>query len=265
MIRLSLLFLCCHPLLIYSQETKWSIETEVDSIMVNELISTLGTRDFVEYSPDRLKEYLSYFHPVHLNSDNHIDFIYSGFVGAESNGIEIYVNKNGSLKLIEEELGVIRTITRRFPDSPITMEFIQYGCCDDPGNYWQQWTIAPKNGDVTIIKTDKYYFMNETLFPEEFNSMVKFKVLNTPYKLRATPEIISGDAFHYHYEQGNLISDYSEGDTGYALASSTDYTGRVWWFVAMDRPQNVGYHVYVNKSWEKWLGWMSSRYLERMN
>ena len=94
------------------------------------------------------------------------------------------------------------------------------------------------------------------------NYRYKIEVLNSPYYLRATPEIIN-DEFHYHYEKGNIIAEFSKGDTGYALDQRTDNTGRVWYFVIMNPPQGNGFHNYDIDRHEKWLGWMSSRFLDR--
>lgn len=145
------------------------------------------------------------------------------------------------------------------------IDFIQYGCCDDPINYWQQWTINPTTGNISIHKTEEYYFMEGTNFPDKFDAHTKFRIINTSYKLRATPEIINDKPINYHFEQGNVIAEYSKGDTGFALASETDEAGRIWWFVALDESMSEGYSVYSSKRNRKWLGWMSSRYIEKIN
>lgn len=88
-----LLILLLPSYLTFSQGEKWSIEAEIEDELLKTLVSTLGTPDYIEMIPERMEDYLHSFHAVHLNQDNDIDFIYSGFVGAESNGIEIYLNQ----------------------------------------------------------------------------------------------------------------------------------------------------------------------------
>ncbi|MEQ9403369.1 MAG: hypothetical protein RIM99_07290 [Cyclobacteriaceae bacterium] len=247
----------------FGQVTRWSLEDSISRDYLKELVFATDTPEYVRYFPMNMEEYLDHFHPVHINLDNDIDLIFNGPSGGESFSVKVYLNRNGKLELVESDVGAIQNVTRKFPDAPLTMDFLQYGCCDDPINFLEQWTIL-HNNPRTVIRSSKYYFMDETEFPESWNTMVKFKVTNTPYTLRATPEIINDKPLTYHYEQGNKLAEYSDGDIGYAISSKTDETGRVWWFVSMNPPNEDGYSVYKIRRSEKWLGWMSSRFLEKI-
>lgn len=247
----------------FSQITRWSIEDSISRDYLKELVFATDTPMYLQEFPMNEEEYLDHFHPIHINQDDEIDLIFNGPSGGESYAVEIYLNRGSKLELIVSELGGIHNVTRKFPDAPLSLDYIQYGCCDDPINFYQQWTILPNN-PTTVIRSSSYYFLDKTEFPETWNSKLKFKVTNSPYTLRATPEIINDKPLSYHYEQGNKLAEYSDGDIGYALSSRTDETGRVWWFVAMNPPEKSGYSVYDIRRNEKWLGWMSSNYVEKI-
>ena len=212
-----------------------------------------------------LEKYLSSFHPMYLNDDTLIDFIYKGPAGAESDLVEILMNRGDKLENIFSKLGNVNNIIRTIPEAPSIIFYEQYGCCDDPLNYCQQLTLIPGPEGIEIKYSDKIYYYEETEFPETFTQNILFKVKNTPYKLRATPEIIDAKNFSSHFEQGNIIGEFGADDIGYALAGKTDKTGRVWWFVIMDKTKHSELYLISKERNEKWCGWMSSRFLETYN
>lgn len=232
----------------------------IDKNVKNELLGSIEPIEWVTEGKMDFEEYYSFFSPIYLNSDTLVDFIYEGPSGAESYEVQIFLNKNNTLELIKSELGSIQKIEKTFPDSPAEIHFVQYGCCDDPHNYYQLWTLINNK----IIEGEKYHFLNETEIPDEFNYRFSIRVNNTPYKLRATPEIIDR-SFHYHYEKGNLIAEFTFGDIGHVLISKKDETGRLWYFVVMEKPIKEGYHNYEIYRNEKWMGWMSGRYTKTIN
>jgi hypothetical protein len=238
---------------------------KIDSILIDknlkyELLGGITPIEWITEGRMDLEEYYTFFSPIYLNNDTLVDFIYYGPSGAESFEVQIYLNKNNTLELIKSELGSIRKIEKSFPDAPTEIHFIQYGCCDDPHNYYQLWTLINNK----IIEGEEYHFLNETEIPDEFKYRFSIRVNNTPYKLRATPEIIDGN-FDYHYEKGNLIAEFSTGDIGHVLDLRKDETGRLWYFVVMEKPKREGYHNYKIFQNEKWMGWMSGRYTKIIN
>ena len=237
----------------------------LDSILIDqnlkyELLGDIEPIWLVKEGNMKIEEFYDFFKPVYLNNDTLVDFIYEGPSGAESFEVQIFLNHNNTLNLIKSELGSIWKIEKRFPDSPAEIHFIQYGCCDDPHNYYQLWTLINNK----IIEGEKYHFLNETKMPDELNYRFSIRIINTPYKLRATPEIIDS-VFHYHYEKGNLIAEFTSGDIGHVLGSKRDEAGLQWYFVAMDRPLQKGYHNYEIYRDEKWMGWISGRYVKIIN
>jgi len=233
---------------------------EISEERKEKLLSVIKTPLFVEESLMTIEEYNDFYIPIYLNNDTLVDFIFIGPSGAESNTVNIFLNKGQNFHLIKSELGNIKKIEKSFPDSPVEFLFNQYGCCDDPINYFQIWTM----NNERIEESEKYYFLEKTMIPENFGFQFAIKVKNTPYYLRATPEIIN-ENFSDYYEKGNIISEFSEGDIGFVLDSTSDRTGRVWYFVAMKKPQEKRFHNYSIYWDQNWLGWISGRFVEIIN
>jgi hypothetical protein len=138
----------------------------------------------------------------------------------------------------------------------------EYGCCDDPNNFVQAWIVTESFGAATISATHEIHYLNLTEIPECFSLNIKFEVQNTPYILRATPEINDSEAIH-NFERGNIVAEYGKEDRGIALASRTDETGRIWWFVVMEKSNHSAlFHNYAIFRSQKWAGWMSSKFLK---
>ena len=233
---------------------------DVNPKVKKELIDKLGRSWMHDQIWFDSTEYYNFFAPAYLNNDTLVDMVYYGPSGGEPLMTTIYLNEGKTLKDIKTGLGSIIKYEKPFPDTPTTLHFVEWGCCDDPHNTYQVWFIK----DETLFEGEKYHFLEGTELPQTFNYLFSIRVKNTPYSLRATPEIINRD-FHYHFEKGNIIAEFSTGDVGHVLSSKTDKTGRIWYFVVMESPLKVGYHNYNIYKDQKWMGWMSSNYVEIIN
>ena len=208
-------------------------------------------------------EYFKSFHAIHLNSDSLIDFIYEGYQGGESSLVSILLNQNGKFVVQEEKSGRILNIEKLAPSMGLLINFEQYGCCDDPSNWIQTWVIRGSRSRIVIDKTPRIYYLKGTRIPDCFTINSRFEVVNKPYTLRCTPQIIDDPEIIHNYDRGNIVAEFGTGDSGTALASYEDETGRVWWFVVMEKPkhQDVFHNFKIFRN-ERWAGWMSSRYLQ---
>jgi len=95
----------------------------------------------------------------------------------------------------------------------------------------------------------------------------KFKIINDTYFIRDSPKI-DNDTENDRFEtKGNSIGEFVKGQKGTAYKSSTDSTGRVWWLMEsepLDSLQN-SYFYNENRVKASFIGWISSRYVERIN
>ena len=252
---------CPNP---FAQSEKfWSqIETTIDPTYKQQLVFAYRNPSMV--ISNSVEDYVDWYHPVYLNQDTLVDFIYEGYLGGESLFVEFLENRNSRLVPVHKAQGRILNIIRGTLSSGMLVFFEQYGCCDDLHNYIQQWTLVTNDQSIRIYESEKTHYLNQTEIPECFDLSIKFEVLNTPYSLRATPEIVNGE-FDYDYNKGNIIAEFGKGDFGIAYAQKEDDTGRVWWFVIMKptKYQN-NFHNYPTYKNGNWAGWMSSRYLRKV-
>lgn len=251
---------CVNPF--QNNKAKWE---EIEVVMSNEEKANLLGKQNDRFGKNYLDpdEYYDQFHPLFLNSDSRIDIIYVGQHGGEGTEVDIMINTGNGFRSIKSELGGILNIFKLGPNSGYIIHFLQYGCCDDPQNSIATWTLTEVGTNIQINTTNKIYYLEGTELPKCFDINLKFEVLNSPYTLRATTEINNSPGLIHNYEQGNIIAEFKEGDTGTAVASKTDETGRVWWFVIMDPPEhNNLFHNYAIYRKEQWSGWMSSRFVK---
>ena len=96
---------------------------------------------------------------------------------------------------------------------------------------------------------------------------IAFETINEKYTLRLTPKLDNETYFWGTDEQGNSIAIFPIGSTGTAMAENVDETGRIWWFVRMNNNKgNIGMFMHGDNNEEPYrcYGWMSSRYLKRI-
>jgi hypothetical protein len=68
---------------------------------------------------------------------------------------------------------------------------------------------------------------------------------------------------------GNTAAIFPIDSRGFAIAEETDDTGRVWWFVIMENNESlIKSNLYPGNNkvmGYRTLGWMSSRYVRKLN
>ncbi len=225
-----------------------------------------GVKDFFPFyseSEDWPGSYTEYFHFMDIDGDGDRDFIYDGWSGGEPMMVSIYLYQNGHFELLLNQFTHIADI--RFEGGKLSKLIIDNpGCCMPVMEYRYTYKFVSENdGQFTAYLTENKGWHVDTQKPVEwFAAPIRFEVLNTPYSLRITPEIIN-EGHHFLDLTGNLLETFRMGDTGTALAAETDSTGRIWWYVVMDPPEDI-----LPKTDEpddfplKYEGWMSSRFLK---
>lgn len=197
---------------------------------------------------------------------------------AETSGwFGLYPRLDGRFVGVGREHGArLVGVVREHLWSPSTLRAVFTDCCD-------AWSLAHY---VPVTRGDTLsYRLSLSVLPAYpgpvdvvFEVPRPFVVENSVYSLRSTPRIdpdpgwqpspaerfggspaLAGMDGPWEVE-GNRLAVYERGARGVALASATDDTGRVWWYVLMspDTPPaepRFGGPVSLG-------GWMSSRFLE---
>jgi len=207
------------------------------------------------------------FHVLDIDGDKQKEIIYNGFNGSEGEMIVIIESSSSGYKISLKVFGRIVDIS----NNKNTAEFIflDYSCCGGYVDHLETYRYNAKIRTFELVKS--LAKVDETVLPRNQIEPIKFKVVNERYNLRLSPEIVTGltsGSFDFDpIENQNIIAVYSSGDTGTAIAESTDETGRVWWFVIMDSYPDKSKSVFYkgNNIFDNYnpVGWISSRYVEK--
>jgi hypothetical protein len=210
----------------------------------------------------------NYMKAVDLNNDGLQDIVYSGPSGGEPNIVYFYLQLDSGF---EEVFNVMQGIKKvawngKLLDQVFTSD---WGCCA---------AIYLTNSvyDVHYDRQNKPVFTKVFQTIEVNDELVKptayfanpydFSVDNEGYKLRLAPLIDDETEYHWLDITGNTFATLKRGTKGTVLASQTDDTGRVWWYVEIDLDNNVQNCILQTNDYfpTKVIGWISSRYVTRL-
>lgn len=212
------------------------------------------------------------FHFVDLNNDRLPDVVYDGRSGGEGGMVHIYMHRQFRM---EKVFGDIMTILAwTFTDKKLrSIVTYDYGCCAEVVNLEKHYTVDAKfNFSLArqrAILSGMVVDDDDSQTPDKFfEKPLRFKTINKDYALRFSPEI--SDELPYGLEEknnkGNIISLYPQGAEGIAWGYKKDSTGREWWLVEMAPQKRLSFtqywHSYEEPTYQ--YGWMSSRFLERL-
>lgn len=210
------------------------------------------------------------FHFFNLDDDEHLEIIFYGFAGAESNITVLIDNKNGELRILDQFMGRIVSIDKNNSNQLSKIKILEFACCAGVVNHLLTYSWSPIYSEYQVI--DDIAFIDGTEWPLNFSLRQRFKTTAEYYRLRSSP-IIDNSKYSNNERDfdaiGNILAEFPEGTEGTALAEKTDETGRVWWFVYFDpisRPSNSLFHGSSNyEGLFKFAGWTSSRYVEKID
>lgn len=231
------------------------IEIEISDSSKMEIIKSVNHWLIKDYYNQndwvKLQEDLEKFKFIDLDMNNDLEIVYEGFSGGEPIGVTILKkNSIGNYSEVFSRFGTIESLWRTSLNGNMYFELIHWPCCAGITYSLERWKFDGSNFKLV----EKINWISETKFPNTLSSARKFKVLNDPYKLRSSPEIL----------EDNLLTTYRTGDLGYTLAKTVDDTGRTWWFVFMlnNQTNSNTFYDYAYDDPYYSVGWMSSRFVE---
>lgn len=213
-----------------------------------------------------VEEHQSDFHLVDIDNDNINELIYNGWSGGEGELVIIYKRINH--KYIKQQVFFGRILDLKKSSTGIELVVLDYSCCAGYVDHVEVFRYNFVSKQFEII--NDIAKLRETEIPSQLIKPIRFEIVNTPYYLRYSPEILTDlDKAYLDFdpiEGQNIAAIYEAGDRGIAYAESTDSTGRIWWLVIMDQlPDNDKYLYYEgNNDYEYYrpVGWISSKYLK---
>ena len=224
-----------------------------------------GIISMLDAQNHNLRDYTS---AIDLNNDGQKDVVYNGTSGGEPNIVYFFLQKDKGFEQIFE---VMQGVTKVIWEGELLSQIYtsDWGCCS---------TIHLINSvyNVTYNQQNKPTFSkvfqsievnNELTKPKNyFSTPIEFVVENEGYKLRLHPKIDDTTEYHWLEITGNTFANLRQGTKGTALASRTDETGRIWWYVAINLDENVQKCI-LHKPEDfqtKVIGWISSRYVTKI-
>jgi hypothetical protein len=207
-----------------------------------------------------------YYHFIDVDNDSDLDLIYDGWSGSEPMTIMIFLNKNGIYVNVFTQFIDIENIEIKNHELK-RMEIYNPGCCLAIMAHEYVFEFKMGKDLLSAYLTEHYIYHNETQIPKKyFEKPIKFEVANPQYELRITPQIDTSSNYIPDESYGNRLRTYKTGDKGIALAEESDETGRVWWYVIMDNQEERKYKMDNPDVYPaKYEGWMSSRFLKRID
>ena len=247
----------------YEKEFDWSeIETEINDTEKSHLIELLKNHfDYFLNSEFYKDDFAEKIHFVDINNDNKIDVIFNGWSGGEPDIIRFFIqSENGFDKWFEILQNPLEIkITNNRIDEIIA---IDNGCCDAYQVTISKYKVSDKLNLISQTSYIDWTDMNGiTIEP------TKFQIINDTYFIRDSPKIDNVTENERFETKGNSIGEFLKGQKGTAYKSSTDSTGRVWWLMESEPLDSLQNSYFYNESKIKtsFIGWISSRYVKRIN
>lgn len=204
---------------------------------------------------------LKNFHFLMLNNDSSLDFIYEGYGGSENKTTKFFLqNDEGIFQEIYEIVGSVYDIKQwSFFNPSFLIKILSHDPCFDCLGVYNLSSFYVYDSSFNNIETVS--FTESTELPEQIDFDILFVIDNSSYYLRSSPRIVNDSSSH-NTLRGNILAEYFQGVKGRALASKTDDTGRVWWFVILPAEPNKAAIFQFKDGY--YLGWMSSQFLRKL-
>lgn len=248
----------------------WAGQLKYDYELVSRFDKYCRANNLMTYSLEMLdarnENLWNFAKSVDINNDGLKDVVYSGPSGGEPNVVYFFIQTSSGFDQVFEVMQGIVKVT--WEGELLNQVFVSdWGCC----------AAIHLVNSVYDVEYDGRY--KRPIFRKVFQSIevggqlvkpknyfsdpIEFVVENDGYKLRIAPMIDDSTTFHSIEITGNTFATLRQGTTGTALASQTDDTGRIWWYVAIDFDKNVQNCIMrtPDEFPTKVIGWLSSRYV----
>lgn len=244
-----------------------AVEIKLNNKEKLDLISQIKFSN-IRLTPSDGTSNLELFHILDINNDGLLDISYSG-PKAEGEGTVFYLN-NGDTFLESDWIhGKVININRLEISKLLEVQTYAMPCC--AGFVYALKTVLLKSNihtGIEIIELDELNYMSGTLEPNNLITTQRFTTVNQEYKLRSSPEINPQADIWTENIDGNTVAIYPSGSRGTAIGQKSDETGRIWWFVIMEnnlQPDKSLMYYQNDPKGNKSMGWMSSKYVKKIN
>jgi hypothetical protein len=216
---------------------------------------------------NREEEFRFSIRAVDLNDDNLADIIYQGPYMGEGSIVYIFIQTNsGFEKVFTTQQGIVAV---DWQDEKINKLYVKnWGCCADPNLTNSVYQVSYLNSVPTFnLIWQSVELRSFVTKPKQTILPIRFEIINEEYRLRANPWIDDITENRFQGITGNTIGILKSGMKGTAYAVAEDESGRVWWYVLIDKEYELD-NAYINYEYHEFkpylLGWISSRYVKEI-
>jgi len=250
------------------------IDRQSDFVLMMSLPDSIKFEKLINIDP-----YFIQPHFIDLDGDGSIEILFNGWLGWEGDKqIFILKEEGGVYKQLCFLWGTIVGLSRDAPGLPVQIK--SWGSYPNSVVWVSLKTYSPVFSEGKLTKyecvsqlfypEDYYYDEGIKGLPDSFTIQIPFEVTSGQYNMRNIPGFLpEGYVSEPDMFENNIIAIYPKGSRGIALAEKMDETGRVWWFVVMGRypePETkAGVPMFDFLPIKQLSGWMSSRYLKRLD
>lgn len=230
----------------------------VDAETIEALIDSLPSNDdfkYVDkdsYDPERIP-----FVRIDLNGDSVLDIV-AYYQQAEERSYHIWLHSSNKYSTAKAGYGSIMKFYKATDAKNYNFVVRSDFCCASEIGTYTKYILRGGKYEPQV-KAKCYY---DPYLPSTLIQPKPFKVQNNSYTLRTAPVIDNEQKGDWTMLEGNKLSVYTRGASGTAYATSTDPTGREWWFVLMEPISTKDYDAFYDDEGCYKIGWMSSRYLK---
>lgn len=243
-------------------------EYEVEQKFV-EFAETNGLLENILKALEITKKQLRYqINAVDINNDKIADIIYQGPHMGEGSVVHIFLQtKSGFENIFTTYQGIV---TVDWNGELLDKLYVRdWGCCADPNLTNMVYQVSYSNSTPTFkLIWESVELRSFVTKPKSTFSPKRFEITLEQYKLRANPWIDDVTTNEFLGITGNTIGILEQGFKGTAYAQSVDETGRIWWYVLVDKEHELK-DTYINyeahESKPHLIGWISSRFIDELD
>jgi len=204
---------------------------------------------------------------VDLNNDKLADIIYQGPHMGEGSVVHIFIQTDSGFEKSFTTMQGIVTVD--WDGERLDKLYVKnWGCCADPNLTNSVYQVSFSNSNPTFkLIWESVELRSFVTKPKSTFEPKRFEIAMEQYKLRANPWIDDVTANEFLGITGNTIGILKQGFKGTAYAASEDETGRIWWYVLIDKEYELE-NTYINYEYHDFkphlLGWISSRFVNEI-
>lgn len=186
-------------------------------------------------------------HLLDLNGDQHLDVVYNGPVGAESNIVWLFVNEHGYYrKLRPEWWGEIKYLSFR-RGRLVMLTLLDFGCCAEYIEFETKYVFNQRLEAAPVLQRGTAHFTQRPVTEPAARPQPVLLAADS-VAVRAAPIVNDTSTFVYDaVGEGNVLLKCGKNTQGLVWAIQTDSIGQQWQYIEMLPTLNATSYLMYSK------------------